>query len=77
MLFKEMHATVPKDSLFGKDSSSEQTFTEMLDQQRASQMAQSGSFGIGKLIEQQLRAAVLANPHREATGVKLPSGPSL
>lgn len=67
MLFKEMQASVPSDSLFG-DSSSEQTFTEMLNQQRAQEMAQTGSFGIGKILEQQLRGAVLSDSAHEAKG---------
>ena len=66
MLLKEMRATVPQNGIFGPESPTTQTFTEMLDQQRANQLAQSGSVGIGKLMEQQLRAAVLANAGQEA-----------
>jgi flagellar protein FlgJ len=73
MLFKEMRATVPQDSLFGKDSSSEETFTEMLDTQRAQQLAQTGAMGIGKIMEAQMRATVLANAGRESKAV-VPQG---
>ncbi|HXP92938.1 MAG TPA: rod-binding protein [Candidatus Binatia bacterium] len=66
MLLKEMRATVPQDGIFGKASPTTQTFTEMLDQQRAQQLASSGTVGISKLMEQQLRAAVLANAGKES-----------
>lgn len=66
MLFKEMRATVPQDSIFGKESPTESTFTEMLDQQRAQQLASTGSVGIAAMMEQQMRAAVLANAGHEA-----------
>lgn len=73
MLFKEMRATVPQDGIFGKDSSGTQTWTEMLDQQRAQQLASTGSMGIAKVMEQQLRAAVLANAGHESKAV-IPAG---
>jgi len=66
MLLKEMRATVPQDGIFGKDSPTTQTFTEMLDQQRANQLASTGTVGIANLMEQQLRAAVLANAGKES-----------
>jgi flagellar protein FlgJ len=66
MLFKEMRATVPQAGLFGAESSTTQTFTEMLDQQRAQQLAATGSMGIAKLIEQQLKASVLADAAHES-----------
>ena len=66
MLFKAMHETVPKTTLFGKDDNTEQTFSGMLDDQRAQSLAQSGSLGIAKVMEQQLRASVLADAHHEA-----------
>jgi flagellar protein FlgJ len=73
MLFKEMRATVPQEGIFGKDSSAEQTWTEMLDQQRAQQLATTGSMGIAKIMEQQLRAAVLANSGHESQAT-VPTG---
>lgn len=66
MLFKAMHDTVPKESIFGKDSSAEETFSGMLDEQRAQGMANTGSLGIAKVMEHQLRASVLADAHHEA-----------
>jgi flagellar protein FlgJ len=71
MLFKEMHSTVPTDGIFGKQSNADQTWNEMLDQQRADQIAKTGSFGIAKMVESQLRASVLANP---GTIPRLPAG---
>lgn len=73
MVFKEMRATVPQDGIFGKDSSATQTWTEMLDQQRSQQLASTGSMGIAKIMEQQLRAAVLANAGHESKAV-IPQG---
>jgi peptidoglycan hydrolase FlgJ len=62
MLFKEMRKTSPPVSLTGKTSNAEQTFGEMLDEKRAEDLAKTGSLGIGKILEQQMRAAVLGNP---------------
>lgn len=66
MLFTAMRQTVPKESVFGKESAAEGTFQEMLDQQRSESMAQTGSFGIAKVLEQQLRASVLSDAGHEA-----------
>lgn len=66
MLFKQMREAAPSTSLTGKVSSSEKMFTEMLDEKRSEKLAESGSFGIGKILEQQLRASVLANPEQAA-----------
>jgi flagellar protein FlgJ len=66
MLFSAMRETVPKESIFGKQSMAEDTFQTMLDEQRAQSMAQSGSFGIAKVLEQQLRASVLSDASRES-----------
>jgi flagellar protein FlgJ len=59
MLFKSMRESAPDTSITGKVSESEKTFNEMLDQERADKLAQTGSLGIAKIIEQQLRATVL------------------
>ncbi|GAC1393929.1 MAG: hypothetical protein NVSMB31_13780 [Vulcanimicrobiaceae bacterium] len=67
MLFKAMHDTVPKESIFGKDDSSQETFSGMLDEQRAQTLASTGALGIGKVMENQLRASVLGNAAHEAT----------
>ncbi len=62
MLFKQMRKSAPPVSLTGKTSNAEQTFGEMLDEKRADELAKTGSLGIGKILEQQLRASVLAGP---------------
>jgi Rod binding domain-containing protein len=62
MLFKEMHSTVQQDGLFGPQSNADKTWNDMLDEKRADAIAQTGSFGIAKMIESQLRATVLAEP---------------
>ena len=59
MLFKEMRKSAPPVSLAGKTSNAEQTFGEMLDEKRAEELSKSGSLGIGKILEDQMRAAVL------------------
>jgi Rod binding domain-containing protein len=59
MLFKEMHSTVPTDGIFGKQSNADKTWNDMLDEERANDIAKSGSFGIAKMVESQLRASVL------------------
>lgn len=66
MLFSAMRDTVPKESIFGKESSAEDTFQQMLDEQRSQAVAQTGSFGIAKVLEQQLRSSVLADAARES-----------
>jgi peptidoglycan hydrolase FlgJ len=62
MLFKEMRKSAPPVSLTGKTSNAEQTFGEMLDTKRADELSKTGSLGIGKILEQQLRASVLGEP---------------
>lgn len=66
MLFTEMRKTAPEVSLSGKVSNAEQTWTEMLDQQRSDELAKTDSLGIAKVLEQQLRSSVLANASTEA-----------
>ncbi|MDQ2681667.1 MAG: rod-binding protein [Candidatus Eremiobacteraeota bacterium] len=66
MLFKAMHATVPKDSIFGKESAAQGTWNDMLDSERAQSVAKSGSFGIAKVLEQQLRSSVLSDASSES-----------
>ena len=62
MLFKEMHSDAPEDGIFGKQSNADKTWADMLDEKRADAIAQTGSFGIAKIVEQQLRAQVIGNP---------------
>ncbi|MDE2573668.1 MAG: rod-binding protein [bacterium] len=66
MLLQEMRKTAPTTGIFGQESASEQTFSEMLDQQRATQIANSGSLGVARILEQQLRQTVLADAPAEA-----------
>jgi peptidoglycan hydrolase FlgJ len=61
MLFKEMRKATPQVSLTGQPSQAEQMFGEMLDEKRSEQLASTGSLGIAKVIEQQLRSAVLGS----------------
>ncbi len=66
MLLHEMHKDQPDETLFGQRSSGEKIFSDMLDDQRAQSMASTGYFGIGKMIEAQMRSAVLANSATES-----------
>jgi len=66
MLFSAMRETVPKESVFGQESSAEETFQSMLDEQRSQAVAQSGSFGIAKVLEEQLKQSVLSDASRES-----------
>ena len=66
MLFSAMRETVPKESIFGKESNAEETFQTMLDDQRSQAVAQSGSFGIAKVLEEQLKQSVLSDAARES-----------
>ncbi len=66
MLFTAMRDTVPKQSIFGKESGAEDTFQTMLDEQRSQAVAQSGSFGIARVLEEQLKQSVLSDASRES-----------
>ena len=66
MVMNAMEDTVPKESIFGKESASEETWQSMLNDQRAQAIAQTGSLGIGKVLEEQMRSQVLADAHHEA-----------
>jgi Rod binding domain-containing protein len=66
MVMHEMSKSVPKDSLTGKQSSAEETFSGMLDDERAKAIAQTGTLGISKVLDQQLRASVLADAAHES-----------
>jgi len=61
MLFKEMHSNEDKSDIFGKTSNADDTWNDMLDEKRADAIAKTGSFGIAKMVESQLRASVLAS----------------
>ena len=66
MVMSSMQETVPKDSIFGKESASEETWQGMLTDQRAQELAKSGSIGIAKVLEEQLRSQVLADAKQES-----------
>lgn len=66
MVMDSMNKTVSKDSIFGKESESEETWQGMLSDQRAQAIAKSGSLGIGKVLEAQLRNQVLGDAAHEA-----------
>jgi Rod binding domain-containing protein len=71
MLFKQMHAgDDQKSDIFGEKSNAEKTWEDMLDEKRADAVAQTGAFGIAKVIENQLRASVIGTaPATTAPGV--------
>ena len=66
MVMNAMEDTVPKDSIFGKQDASEETWQSMLTDERARAMAANGGLGIGKIVEEQLRRQVLADANHEA-----------
>jgi Rod binding domain-containing protein len=72
MLFKEMHANKPETDIFGKVSNAENTWNDMLDEKRADAIAKSGSFGIAKMVESQLRNSVLASAATPPAGAAAP-----
>ena len=66
MVMDAMDKTVPKESIFGKESASEETWQSMLSDERAQAIAKSGSLGIAKVLEEQLKSQVLADAPHEA-----------
>ncbi len=66
MVMNAMQDTVPQQSIFGQENSSEQTWQSMLNDQRAQAIADSGSLGIGKMLESEMRNQVLSDAHNEA-----------
>jgi Rod binding domain-containing protein len=67
MVMNAMQDTVGKESIFGQsDDQSEETWQGMLNNERSQAMAQSGSLGIGKVLEEQLRNQVLSDAPAEA-----------
>ena len=73
MLLKEMRKSESDDTIFGQKSNGEKIFGEMLDEQRAQSMANTGAFGIGAILERQMRGAVLRNAAQEAK-TNIPGG---
>ena len=72
MLFTEMRKTTSQTSLTGKASQAEQTFQAMLDEKNSENLAKTGSLGLAKMIEQQLRSAVLGTPPDAQSNVIVP-----
>lgn len=66
MVMSAMRDTVQQQSIFGKESASEQTWQSMLDDEYSQKMASSGGFGLAKQLEQQMRSVVLSNARNEA-----------
>lgn len=66
MLMSSMRDTVPKETIFGKDSASEGTWQSMLDNEYSQAMAKSGGVGLAAQLEKQLRSQVLGNAAQEA-----------
>jgi flagellar protein FlgJ len=66
MVMKSMRDTVPQESIFGKDSASEQTWQSMLDDEYSQQMSKSGGVGLAEQLERQMRSVVLSNAKNEA-----------
>jgi Rod binding domain-containing protein len=67
MVMSAMRETVPKDSIFGKDSASAQeTWQSMLDNEWSQGMAKSGGLGLAKQLETQLAPQVLNDAAQEA-----------
>lgn len=53
-LFSEMRSTVPKDGMF-EESTGENIFKGMLDEEYSKQMADAGGIGLAQMIYQQLK----------------------
>jgi Rod binding domain-containing protein len=66
MVMSSMRDTVPKESIFGKDSASEETWQGMLDDEYSQAMAKSGGLGLAEQLERQMRPQVLGNAAAEA-----------
>jgi Rod binding domain-containing protein len=67
MVMSSMRDTVPKDSIFGKDSvGAQDTWQGMLDDEYSQAMSKSGGLGLAKQLEDQLRPQVLGDAAQEA-----------
>lgn len=66
MLMNAMQDTVPEQSIFGQESSSESTWQSMLNDERSQAIAHSGSFGLAQQLEDQMRNQVLGDASKEA-----------
>ncbi|HEY3999382.1 MAG TPA: rod-binding protein, partial [Candidatus Xenobia bacterium] len=62
-LFKEMRKGESKSELFGeKDDQSQDTYKEMLDQERAKAWVDNGGIGMAQMIYEQMRTQVPDKP---------------
>jgi Rod binding domain-containing protein len=67
MVMSSMRETVPKDSIFGKDSAgAQETWQGMLDDEYSQAMSKSGGLGLAKQLEDQLRPQVLSDAAQES-----------
>ena len=66
ILMNAMQDTVPQQSIFGQENSSEQTWQGMLNDERAQSIAKSGTFGLAQQLESQMREQVLSDASQEA-----------
>jgi peptidoglycan hydrolase FlgJ len=83
-MLREMRKTIPKSTLFQEDSQKD-FYDEMMDDTMAGQLANSGQFGLAKLMEAQIRqqerpAAVAKSTgfplHKASAGIRLHSNDS-
>ena len=69
-LMKSMRDTVPESRLMGSGSG-QQLFREMLDQELAGRVAQSGGIGIGEMLYQQLSPGSAGRTKSESGAVSI------
>lgn len=65
MMYREMRATVPENTLFG-ESNAMKIFEDMRDTELTKKIADIGGIGLGDLIYKQLAPTVLAREEAEA-----------
>ncbi|HTV75015.1 MAG TPA: rod-binding protein [Candidatus Acidoferrales bacterium] len=66
MLMNAMQDTVPQNTIFGQESSAEQTWQSMLNDERSQAIAKNGGLGLAQQLENQLRNKVLSDAGQEA-----------
>lgn len=71
-LLQEMRKSIPEDGLFG-DGMANEIYNEMLDDALSGEIAESGQFGIAKLIEDQLRIADLQRQLKASDPSRMPT----
>ena len=70
-MFKEMRKSIPKDDLTGDSDHQKEIFQDMSDQAVADSAAKTGSFGIAKMLYQELSKAL--PPNNPAPDTSTPS----